>query len=752
MGRKQEIKTNPDGSLNVSTVDTIKELEKLDITKVIESSQNLIGIQGKLDSLSQAHGGVPCKNLGMIPNDQSKALDNYALMIDAIKQGSKILVDDAYYVRSPYKTAESGNEVLKQLTIVGNNKVKSKLISLGGHFFNAKGNILVENISLECISTKDITYFVSMLAPYKLSIDLKNNYISGNVRVVDSNIPLNYDFSKDDSRITQINIEDNDFVDVYNNSGSRAIFRLTDTPVTLSYIRDNKVRNFSYVFYNNAITNANTSADYIYNSCKKTYVHGNTVVNDDTYNALEKNGGFKPAYFCFCLMETYSCECRNNTFEGFNISDAPDTVVYDNYFSVTELIYENNTWKNIVNFTPNIQYVDIMKSKMGGNGSSGQLLRIYRKNSYIVEKSYAEKFQKDPFLLRKQIDTYQEWIDKVIIEDNYFDLYTLSFNRFKYAKDYIFNKNTIKVFTVENSVNTQAFIGIVDYKNGNDESISRQMVFSNNTVIAENPPIGGASGTLESSLIRNYSGNADKVNVIFENNYIKTYELKYILSDERNDVVSTNNPCLANVKFNGNTIVTEKDTDTYLMNKKFSRLFSFKNNEIESSIKTAGKSFYLFQEQSAITEGTKHTLPLCIDLELDLKYKADQWLRLLPLKGLLDDVYKVSVSVKILSALTFEEFDFDFSVENNGMHNIIKCMGLDKRLNETQYMQKTYVLDGSGMNYNNFYIQRSNEKGTKTCNVNVSNSATSKEIMLSGFSPRLTFNDDKVKIKITITK
>ncbi|MED3998171.1 hypothetical protein P4647_26685 [Peribacillus frigoritolerans] len=698
---------------------------------------------------ARALPGISCRNLGLIPNNENKALENYNLLLKALKQGTKILVDDIYYIKSPYTSTNPNNEINTEMSIIGKYK-QGKFISLGGHLFNAKKDVIIENLSLECISPSNLTYFICLIAPYRLSISIKNNFFTGNVRVVDSSIPFGYDFVNNDCGLTKLDIEGNEFSDIYNSGGSRVIFRLSDTPVTLSNIRNNNVTNFSYVFYSNGITNGNPSSEYIYNNCKKIYIDGNKVVNSDLYDVVVKNGGFKATYFCFCLIETYSCECKNNTFEGIHISDAPDTVVYDNYLSVTELIYENNTWKNNVNFTPDIQYVDIMKSKMGS--STDELTRIYRKNTYIVEPSYADKFGKDRLMLRKNINTYQQWMEKVIIEDNYFDLYTLSFNRVIMAKQYIFNKNTVKAYSVENSFNTQAFIGIYEYKDINGNNLPRQMVFTNNNVIIETPPIGGAVGTKEISLIRNYSGNNDKVTIVFENNYIKMYELKYILSDERSDEITTNNPCLANIKFNGNTVITQRDTNTYLFDKKFKRLFSFKNNEIETLVKNTGNSLSVFYEQSTVAPSTRYSLPLCMDLELDLTYKADQWLRVIPLKGLLDGTYKVSMNVKILSLTTFEEFDINFTLKNDGTNNIIDCIGLDKKSSETQYTQKSYFLDGKAGTYNNFYIQQSNIIGTSTVNVNVSNSATSKEIMLHSFGSRQIFNDDKVKLKLTVTK
>jgi len=704
----------------------------------------------KLEGISDAYAGIPCKNLEMVPNDSSKALSNYNILLAAVKQGQKILVDNVYYIQSPYTVADSNTLVNYDISIVGNNPTKSKLISLGGRLFNAKGKVFVENVTLDC-TAPSLTYLFSFVAPFRTEITFKNTKATGNIRLLDSSIPINYDYVQNDCGITKLTMKGNDFKDVYNSSGSRYICKLNDTPITEGYVTDNEVKDFSYVFLYNGISNGNTSTNYIYNNCEKFYIARNTVINGDDYDPTVKNGGYQGGYFCFALIEAYNVECRDNTFEGIHIFDAPNTVVYDNYFSVTELIYENNMWKNNVNFTPNIQYVDLMKSKMGGTGDGSLLTRNYRKNTYIVEKSYAEKFGKDPFLLRKQIDTYQEWIDKVIIEDNFFDLYTLSFNRFKYAKDYTFNKNTINVYTVENSVNTQAYIGIVDYKK-DGVNVPRTMIFSNNNIDVKNPPTGSALGTLESALIRNYSGNGDKVKVIFENNFLNSYEIKYILSDERTEAEITNNPCIADIRFNNNTVDIKKTSHVYIMQKSFKKLNSFKNNEINVTVDSPN-SLNVFYEPSTVAGTTRYALPLCLGTELDLQFKGDQWLRILPLKGLMDSNYKVTMDIKILSDTTLEEFTINFTLRNDGTNNIVDCMGQNVLTGESTFTQKSYVLDGvANKVYSNFYIQQENFKGTSTVNVNISNSSTAKEIMLQSKAPRATFNNDRVKIKMTISK
>jgi hypothetical protein len=730
----------------------LQDIDSLDkeVKKFQEVTTDFSKIQSTIDGVS---GGIPCSVLGLIPDSDTAGADNYAKLLAAVKQGNKILVDGTYYIKSSYGVNDNDIiEVPYDLRIQGTGKDSSKLISQGGRLFNTKKNVSISRVSIECPSNT-LTYLICLVAPFVSNIEVSQCYISGNLRVVDSTIPQDFDFTTTECRVPNITIKDNDFYDVYNSSGSRIIFRLGDTPVTDAYLQRNRVTNFSYVFYSNGITNGHPSEAYLRDNSERNFIEDNIVVCTDSYDPKARNGGFMAGYYCFALLESYSCDCTGNRFEGFHISDAPDTVVYDNYFSVTRLNYEGNTFKNIVNFTPNLQYVDIMKSKMGGTTDNSKITRVYLKNSYIMEPEYADKFGKDRFLLRKQIDTYQEWIDDVTIEDNYFDLYTLSFNRFKYAKNYTFNKNTIKTFTVENSVNTQAFIGIVEFKKTDGSLEPRVLTFTNNTIQSKNVPSGGAVGTLEYSLIRNYTGNGDKVEVIFENNTIQTHNLKYIVSDERTDAVTTADPCVLSVKFNRNTVNNTTNNTTYIVNKKFKRLNSFNNNQINTLITDNQKSLYVFYEQSTVDAATRFVLPVCMDLELDMNYTAGSWLRIIPLKGLMDGNYKVDMNVKIQSLTTFESYDVSFTLKNDGTNNIVECKGLDNKAGETAYTDKSYVLDGSaGSVYSNFYIQQENLKGASTSFVNVSNAPNSKEIMIQSKSPRASFNNDRVKIKLTVSK
>jgi hypothetical protein len=361
-----------------------------------------------------------------------------------------------------------------------------------------------------------------MNAPFVNNVKIRGCYVTGNIRLVSSAVPLGYNFTSVPCSIEQLVIENNEFYDVYCNNGSTSIVSVKDTPVKSAYIRNNKVTNFSYQFYSNGVTNGNTSAKYLYEN-NNAVLENNIVVCTDNYNAVARNGGTLPGYYCFALIEGFNVECRGNTFEGFHISNAPGSVVYDNYFNVTKLLYENNTWKNNVNFTPGISYVDIMKSKFGIEINGVKTERIYRNNTYIVEPGYADRFGKDRFLLRKEINTWQGDMNSIIIEDNYFDMYILSFgNGVQYFKDlYKFNRNTVLMDTVERSINRQVLTYIKGVKDASGNFIPRNLIFTNNTITCDSKPFSQGIGTEEFYLIFNNGGVGDKTTVDFSNNNIK---------------------------------------------------------------------------------------------------------------------------------------------------------------------------------------------------------------------------------------
>jgi hypothetical protein len=479
---------------------------------------------------SRAAEGISCSALGMIPDDESKGYNNYKLLLAEAKKGTKINVDGTYYLHSPYGDSSNENEVNSGLFLTGESPATSKLILTGNSYFKIKGSALIENISIECPKTDFVSYLITMTAPFVNDVTIRNNYITGNIKLISSLMPSNFNFASTPCYLKQLVVEGNEIFDVYVSSGAPLIISLNNTPVKSSYIRNNKVTNFSYVFYGNGVTNDHPSENYLLENTNAV-IENNQVLCTDDYNVIAKNNGYISMYHCFALIEGFDVECRNNTFEGFHMSDAPGTYVYDNYFNVTKLLYEGNTWKNIVNFTPGNVGVDIMKSKGAHKVAGVKTERIYRNNTYIVEPGYADKFGKDRFLLRKEINTYAVDIDRIIIEDNYFDMYILSFRGPTFKELYQFNRNTVLTDTIEHSVTWQALVYNKDMKDSSGNFIPRNIIFTNNNITCDSKAFGQGIGTSRFYLILNNTTSGDKTVIDFSNNNIKIPDFIFDPSD-----------------------------------------------------------------------------------------------------------------------------------------------------------------------------------------------------------------------------
>jgi hypothetical protein len=505
----------------------------------------------------------------MIANDETAKSTNYTKLLAEAKKGTKINVDGVYYLYAAIESSNA-NEVNAGLSLIGNSPTTSKLILQGGTFFNLKGSALIENISIEAPTSRQST-FISMVAPFINNITIRNNYITGDIRLVSSSVAVGYDFISNQCYIENLTIERNEFYDVYGTSGKRVIILTEDTPVKLALIKNNKITNFSYGFYFNGITNGNTSTQYLIEN-NNAIIENNIVTCTDDYDALSRNSGVVAGvYYSFALIEGFSVEVRNNTFEGIHISDAPGMMVYDNYFSVTKLVYEKNIWKNNINFTPDIQYVDIMKSKFGTDANGIKTERVYRNNTYIVEPSYADKFGKDRFLLRKSINGWQADMNSIIIEDNYFDMYILSFDYFgqrRWGELYKFNRNTVLMDTIEHK-SRQAFITITNMKDENGNFIPRSAEVIDNTYTVDTAAFGSGAGTSGFYLILPYldgvkstvqAGDLSKVTITGNNIQFRGTSANIKYTNEaaevakHDEIILGSNPERKYIVCSGNTI------------------------------------------------------------------------------------------------------------------------------------------------------------------------------------------------------
>lgn len=495
---------------------------------------------------------ISCSSLGMTANNENKAITNYKILLDALKSGKKILVDNIYYLDSIYYSNEEGNLISSNVFIKGTDKETNKLIIFDGMYFNVQGDVTIDGISIEGKSTKGPGYLLELTAPFRLSAHINNNYISGNIRLLSTRIPDDFNYESTDCGINDLEIANNEIYDIYNSSGNRSIIYVQNTPVKTTHIINNKITNFSYIFYDAQITDDHPYERYLAAKNEKVYIENNIVKCTDDYSAINKNGGEISFYYSFAVIEGLSVDCKGNTFEGIHLVNSPGTLVYDNYLSVAYLNYENNIWKNNVNLTPGISNVDIMKSK--SNKGYSDATRVYRGNHYITEASYADKFGQDRYLLRKKMDTFQEWMKDVTIEDNTFDMYILTDLCYKMAVNYKFNNNIMNLTTMETNAGDQAFIGIIEYRDSTGSLVPRQFSFVNNTVNIGTAASDKAIGTNKMYQIVIESTTLENVKVDFTNNNIKVYGLTGIIEDGRYYNTIKANPLSKYINYNNNIV------------------------------------------------------------------------------------------------------------------------------------------------------------------------------------------------------
>jgi hypothetical protein len=163
-----------------------------------------------------------------------------------------------------------------------------------------------------------------------------------------------------------------------------------------------------------------------------------------------------------------------------------------------------------------------MKSKYAPTVAGYDRTRVFRNNRFIVEPSYADRFNKDRFLLNKDFyymstsSTYQAWMEDVIIEDNFFDMYILSirYSSVMYTRLYKFNRNTVLMDTAEHSLSGQAYI------NAGANAIPRTAEFKDNILIYDTGAFGAGIGTWRFALIYNPTSSNDMTTVNFSGNQI----------------------------------------------------------------------------------------------------------------------------------------------------------------------------------------------------------------------------------------
>ena len=142
------------------------------------------------------------------------------------------------------------------------------------------------------------------------------------------------------------------------------------------------------------------------------------------------------------------------------------------------------------------------------------------------------------------MDTYQQWMDSVDVENNVFDMYILDSPRTKLAVNYTFNNNTLNLYTQESAVWHQAYIGVIEYRDGSGNLVPRTLAFTNNKITTLNPPLDGRPDTYSRYVVAADDNAGANITIKIENNYIKAYNMDGFFENQstfRGTVINVNN-------------------------------------------------------------------------------------------------------------------------------------------------------------------------------------------------------------------
>ena len=471
--------------------------------------------------------GTKCSELGMIPNDETQGANNRKILINALNDGTNILVDNKYYLTG------TGNSTLvdKDIVIVGVTDnaefTFTKTTMTQSNFIKVEcQNLFMRKVKFTSMKGEPVYAFMPSGAHKMKIFAFEKCYFEGPIRLISWGFGGNFL----DPDLVDFGIDRFKFTDNICRNNNKSLLILNDVIIKHAQILRNDIKNFSQILYTNAVSPGNDSMMRKY-SPKMEYleVKNNKVINDDLWDGNELGANYVPTYHCFIFFEGNKCEYMNNHIEGLHMIDQ-HTVVYDSYLSCFDLVYENNFWKNNILFETDENVLtgrQLMKSKGGAyvDGSYKHLKRVYRNNEYIIEKSYATRFSRNPDELWVRIIEFDNDMQSVVVENNKIDVYCIRLNSANVkTHNYTFSDNTIHaVKTYNKKYNSVMSISVVT----NDGIAGNFIARNNNITIDES-----GSVPIEGNYFINYS-ITDRVvkhfKVILENNTVKWPDMQAVV-------------------------------------------------------------------------------------------------------------------------------------------------------------------------------------------------------------------------------
>ena len=504
--------------------------------------------------------GVKCSELGMIPNDNTKGGSNRTILIDALKNGTNILVDDKYYLAGLGASAP----VNKDIVIVGitdNAELSFNKSSMAqSNFIKVESsNFLMRKVKLTSMKNEPVYAFMPSGAHKMKSFVIEKCYFEGPIRLISWSFGGNFP----DPDLVDFGIERFKFTDNTCRNNNKMLLVLNDVIIKHAQVLRNDIKNFSQIFYTNGVSPGNSMMRKYSPKMELLEVKDNIVINDDSWSGLELGADYIETYHCFIFYEGNRCEYMNNHIEGLHMFERPTkyTLVYDSYLSCINLVYENNFWKNNIGFDTDENVLkgrQLMKSKGAAHvdDSYKNIKRVYRNNEYIIEESYATRFSRNPDELWVTIIEFDADVESVIVENNKIDVYCIRLNSGDTkTHNFTFSKNDIHAVKTYNKKNNSVFsISVVTKDNIPGNYIAKK----NKIIIDEASDIAPDKNSLVSYTVSN--GESAFAKVVFEDNYVKWPDLNRIVYSGYNVVGGAAG---LNISVKNNTVISDnKPTET----------------------------------------------------------------------------------------------------------------------------------------------------------------------------------------------
>lgn len=404
---------------------------------------------------------ISARDAGLIPNDNSQALSNANLLISALNQYQKIVIDDVYYISTPTEKLTARNIDITGLE--GSKIISSSSTNTVLFDPNKIGSLILTNLNF--INENDSSSFFIAYGRDKSINKVETVLIDG----------CTFTGSISLYRLYGNQITDPDSIDysictfVFNNNTvlntQFSFIVINDVPVNNCEITNNTITNFMYTFINIGINNNTPVESKLYEKNAYMKVEGNIVKCEDNWWGNTSSG----SYYTFVLFEGKEVLYNNNYVEGMKANK--NIAIYDAYLSAEIVNYTNNTWKNNICFYPTKTNNTLIKSKGGGTNS---LIRNYSGNTFIIDEDFAERIGQPKEYLFVDFISLTKHAESYTITDNTFDVYDLRFPSSSLKiTDYTFTNNIVKARKASGSA---AILRL------NDEYLTHSINISNNQI------------------------------------------------------------------------------------------------------------------------------------------------------------------------------------------------------------------------------------------------------------------------------